>query len=151
MVILEKEVAQVDIGKILNWFEEKKLIEQIRKIEEETTGEVHIHLEFKTSKKDTLNDAVATFHNLKMDHTPHRNAVLIYISVKDHELACCGDKGIHEKVGDEGWKNLVHELRTHFKQGDYYFGLSKTLDEVGGYLRRYFPANDKNDENKTLA
>jgi len=47
---------------------------------------------------DPLDRAAEVFANLKMEQTDARNAVLVYVALKDRQLALLGDKGIHEKV-----------------------------------------------------
>ena len=39
--------------------------------------------------------------------TEERNGVLVYVAVKDHQLAVFGDVGIHRKVGNEFWNKEV--------------------------------------------
>lgn len=127
------------VGKILNRDEEKWLVDLISKIEEHTTGEIRLHIAKKTSRHGVLSDATRLFKKLGMDKAHHHNGVLLYVSVKNRELACIGDKGIHSKIGESGWKKVVDDLRMNFKKNDYYFGLVKALEEIGEQLRAHFP------------
>ncbi|MEW6055851.1 MAG: TPM domain-containing protein [Bdellovibrionota bacterium] len=127
------------VGEILNKGEEQRLVGLIKKLERKTSGEIRVHIAKKVSRKGVLTDAAIAFHKLGIDKTAQRNGVLIYIAVRDHELACIGDKGIHEKIGDQGWKSIVEQLRLDFSKGDYFAGLHKALENVGEVLASHFP------------
>jgi uncharacterized membrane protein len=40
-----------------------------------------------------------------MQKTRDRNAVLIFVAPRAHKYAVVGDVGVHEKCGEEFWKN----------------------------------------------
>ena len=64
-------------------------------------------MESKCRFVDPLDRANEIFTNLEMEKTEQRNAVLVYVAIKDRQLAIFGDKGIHEKTGDDYWKDAV--------------------------------------------
>src|SRR6188768_1702557 len=84
--------------------ENERIVEAIRNAERKTSGEVRVYIEPKNPLVDTLERAAFLFFKLKMDQTDERNAVLLYIAIQHKELALFGDKGIHEKVGNEYWE-----------------------------------------------
>lgn len=79
--------------------EKAKMIEAIRVAEKRTSGEIRIFVESRCRYVDPLDRASELFWSLQMDHTLDHNAVLIYLAMKDHQVAIYADKGIHEKVG----------------------------------------------------
>src|SRR5258705_9474175 len=79
------------------------IVEAIQSAERRTSGEIRVFVESRCSYIDALDRAVEIFQSLKMYETAERNAVLIYVALKDRQLAVFGDAGIHQKVGDEYW------------------------------------------------
>jgi len=60
--------------------EEEEIIAAIREAENNTSGEIRVHIE-KASKIDVYARALEVFHYLKMDTTKLRNGVLIYLAI----------------------------------------------------------------------
>src|SRR5450432_2413541 len=81
----------------------EKIVQAIRDAEKLTSGEIRVFVEHKCRFMDAMDRALEIFANLKMEQTEGRNAVLLYIALKDRQLAVYGDKGIHEKTGEEFW------------------------------------------------
>ena len=81
-----------------------------------------------------LDRAAEVFTGLKMDQTAQRNAVLVYVALKDRQLALYGDKGIHEKVGDAFWNAQVRMILSHFYKENYAEGIAKVVGEIGEAL-----------------
>ena len=73
--------------------DEDKIVEAIRLAEENTSGEIRVHLE-KTCPIDIFEHTQTLFHDLKMDNTRHQNGVLIYVAIQDRSFVIYGDKGI---------------------------------------------------------
>jgi uncharacterized membrane protein len=82
-----------------------------------------------------------------MQETAERNAVLIYIAMKNHKLAIVGDEGINAKVPQGFWEDEKNLMIAHFKEGNYASGLEEGIRLVGEQLKLYFPAieGDKNE------
>ena len=92
------------LSKKQNWFtpqENEAIVNAIRAAEKRTSGEIRMFIESRCSYVDPVDRAIEVFFGLKMDKTEDRNGVVLYIAMKDHQLAVFGDKGIHEKVGME--------------------------------------------------
>src|SRR5215510_11542100 len=86
------------------------IVKAIRHAENQTSGEVRVFIESRCSWVDAIDRAREVFFSLQMDKTEQRNAVLIYVAIKDRQLAVYGDEGIHQKVGDEYWNKVVSEM-----------------------------------------
>ena len=93
--------------------EEEKLqiIEAVRNAEKRTSGEVRVFVESRCSYMDAIDRAIEIFSELKMTQTADRNAVLVYVAMKDHQLAIFGDEGIHSKLGNEYWSAEVKKMK----------------------------------------
>jgi uncharacterized membrane protein len=129
--------------------EEKHLIvKAIQHAEKDTSGEVRVFVESKCRWVDAIDRAAEIFGSLKMDQTELRNAVLVYIAVKDRQLAVFGDTGIHERVGSEYWNKVVGEMLASFNQNNYAQGIANCVIQIGEALRREFPYNKDTDKNE---
>src|SRR4051812_8497303 len=111
--------------------ENNAITESIKKAEKRTSGEVRVYIESRCKFVEPLDRAAELFFGLKMDQTRERNAVLVYIAVKDKQLAIFGDQGIHEKTGDAFWKKQVEQMISEFNKQNYAAGIVKVVSEVG--------------------
>jgi uncharacterized membrane protein len=118
--------------------QEQEIIEAIRIAEQNTSGEIRVHIE-KTSKKDAFKRAMEVFHYLKMDNTKAQNGVLIYVAVEDQSFVIYGDKGINDVVGDNFWNSTKDVIQSHFKTGNFKLGLVEGVLRAGKALETHFP------------
>ncbi len=128
--------------------ENELIVSAIRSCEKTTSGEIRVYVESKNPLVDTLERAAVIFTNLKMQLTDHRNAVLLYVAVKDKEVALFGDSGIHEKVGDVYWNNAVQEMLKKFRDNNLAEGITQCVLQVGKTLQEKFPYNPTEDKNE---
>lgn len=137
--------------KTVNYFseEEKELIVQaIQKAEQRTSGEVRIYVENHCRFVDPVMRAKEIFYALKMTETAQRNAVLVYVAMKDRQLAVFGDEGIHTKVGAAFWNAEVQKMLQHFNKNNYAQGMAQMIGEVGEALVAHFPYDGTTDKNE---
>jgi uncharacterized membrane protein len=127
--------------KLLSADEEARLLQAIGLAEKQTSGEIRVHIE-KKSSEDAVTACVAKFHELNMQNTKQRNGILFYLAYKSKSFAVWGDEGIHEMVKDEFWKNITDRAIEHFKQGDYITGLERSIELCGEKLKLHFPLQD---------
>ena len=104
--------------------ENEKIVQSIRDAEKCTSGEIRVFVESKCKFIDPLDRALEIFAELKMENTEDRNAVLLYVALKDRQLAVYADKGIHEKVGDQFWQEVMSTILSHFNKENYAEGIS---------------------------
>ncbi len=126
--------------------DESRIIEAIRAAEQNTSGEIRVHLE-KKLKKDALTEARDTFVKLGMHQTEARNGVLIFIAPEHHQFAIVGDEGIHQQVGDDFWQAERDLLQHHFRQGAFAEGICEAIALIGEKLKAHFPyrGDDRNE------
>lgn len=74
-----------------------------------------------------------------LTETRDRSGVLIVISEAEHEVRLLADRGIHERVGEEGWREQLAPLLAAIKRGETAAGLLRALQEIGEILARHFP------------
>lgn len=128
--------------------EKAKVIEAIRVAEQQTSGEIRIFIESRCRFVDPLDRAAELFWSLQMDRTQDHNAVLIYVAMKDHQVAIYADRGIHEKVGELFWRKEVIAMTTHFRENHYAEALLEVIKDVGEALYIHFPFNRDTDKNE---
>ena len=83
-----------------------------------------------------------------MQQTDQRNAVLLYMAIKDRELALYGDAGIHEQVGSAYWEKEVQEMLGKFKEEKLVDGIVNCLQHIGNTLSEKFPYMASEDKNE---
>ena len=113
-----------------------------------TSGEVRVFVESKCSYVDAIDRAAELFFKLQMQETKDRNAVLVYVAMKDRQLAVFGDEGIHQKVGNEYWNTEVKKMISNFNRDNYAEGISEVVKDIGEALTKHFPYNNDTDKNE---
>lgn len=137
--------------KAVNYFseaEQQLIVKAIREAETSTSGEVRVYIESRCTFVDPLRRAKEIFGNLKMHETAARNAALVYIAMKDRQLAVFGDEGIHQKVGDAFWNAEVQNMLAHFNKQDYASGIATVVRSIGKALETHFPYDAHTDKNE---
>jgi uncharacterized membrane protein len=125
-----------------DWFtpaEHQAIVNSIRASEKRTSGEIRVFIESRCSYVNPVDRAVEVFFGLKMEKTEDRNGVLLYIAMKDHQLAVFGDKGIHDKVGTAFWNDEVRQMLSSFGKQNYAEGIVKIITDIGDALVTHFP------------
>jgi len=125
-----------------------RIVEAIRIAEKETSGEIRIYVEGKNPFMDPIDRAKEIFFQLKMQNTEYHNAVLLYIAMKDHELALFGDEGIYKKVGAEYWDNAVKNMIAQFSRDSITTGIEQCIFQIGQTLKETFPYEKSTDKNE---
>jgi uncharacterized membrane protein len=128
--------------------EQEKIVHAIATAEKQTSGEIRVFVESHCRFVDPVDRAAEAFFGLKMENTAARNAVLVYVAMKDRQLALLGDKGIHEKVGDVFWNEKVKLMLSHFNKQNYAEGLVQIISEIGEALKTNFPYDEATDKNE---
>jgi uncharacterized membrane protein len=128
--------------------EKKQIVTAIQEAEQQTSGEIRVYVESRCRFVDPLDRATEVFAALKMKETSGHNAVLIYMAVKDRQLAVLGDHAIHEKVGEEFWKKEVNHMLSHFQKDHYADATAKVILDIGAALKYHFPYDRQTDINE---
>lgn len=139
----------------LHFFTESEadaIVAAIAEAEMRTSGELRVHVENRC-KGDAMARALAVFTRLGMHDTRDRNGVLFYLSTEDHHFAIIGDKGIHDKVGDDYWQGLKDKMQLKFRSGEFSLGLIEAISTCGQSLARFFPrsADDVNELSDSIS
>lgn len=132
--------------KFFNQAEQERIVEEIRKAEERTSGEIRVHLDC-CAKGDALAKAKEIFVKLGMTKTRHRNGVLIYLATEHRKFAIIGDEGIHRVVPENYWEGIKADMQKDFREGKIVQGICLGVREIGEKLKLHFPV-EKGDVNE---
>jgi uncharacterized membrane protein len=119
-----------------------RIVSAIAAAEKRTSGQIRVFVS-RRKTTDALRSASRWFIRLKMNRTPLRNAVLIFVSPLSHQFAVVGDKGVHAKCGDNFWREVVEGMQHRLRRGDFTNALVHGVEKVGSLLAAHFPANAK--------
>ncbi len=127
--------------------DKKAIISAIESAESHTSSEIKIHIEKTCKETGPYERARKLFDKLKLYNTKNRNAVLIYLSYNDRQIAILGDKGINDLVDDHYWNDVLKILKDNFSEGKYTEGFLQAVQKVGEKLKEHFPfeTGDKNE------
>jgi uncharacterized membrane protein len=128
--------------------EEQEVVDAIRLAEENTSGEIRIHIEKQTSIAP-IDRALEVFNMLEMQNTKDRNGVIIYVATESKQFAIYGDQGINEKVADDFWNSTKDIMLNHFKNGNNKLALVEGILNAGEQLKIHFP--HQNDDVNELS
>ena len=115
-----------------------RVVAAIARAERQTSGEIRI-LIARNRTADPVAAARRHFVRLKMERTRDRNAVLIFIAPRSRSFAVIGDQGVHEKCGEQFWRELAASMGGLFRQGDFTAGLVHGIERAGALLAAHFP------------
>lgn len=127
--------------------EEQEIVEAIVKAEQNTSGEIRVHIE-ENNSKPPLERAQEVFYELGMDATQFKNGVLFYICMQTRSFAIIGDEGIHNVVEDDFWDCTKDVVISQFKRGKFKQGLVEGILRAGERLKKHFPYDAETDTNE---
>lgn len=132
--------------------DEEKVVTAIKEAELNTSGEIRVHIE-NYCFGNSLTKAEKLFSKLGMQNTKDRNGILIYIAAVSRKIAIYGDKGIHEKLGQKYWDDIVNTIIENFRKEAKAEGLAQGIIECGVQLKHFFPyqSDDKNELNDSIS
>ena len=128
--------------------EKQSIVDAVRIAEQRTSGEVRVFVESHCRYVNAIDRAVEIFENLQMQRTELRNATLVYVAIKDRQLAVFGDEGIHQKVGNEYWAHEVVKMINAFNRDNIAEGIRQCVLNIGEALAMHFPYDRGTDKNE---
>lgn len=128
--------------------EAERIVAAIQQAERRTSGEVRVYVESRCRYVDPLYRAAELFFGLKMDLTDQRNAVLVYVAMRDHQFAIFADQGIFREMGKDYWEKEASKMLEAFKRESYADGLVSVIEDIGEALKDHFPYQAKDDKNE---
>lgn len=93
--------------------------------------------------------ALRQFADLGVWDTEANNGVLIYLLLADHAIEVVADRGLAQLVPESTWRDLVAQMGSAFRGGDFEAGLTQAVAAVDQLLQQHFPARqDDSDRNE---
>lgn len=89
--------------------------------------------------------AIELFSRLGIWDTEHNNGVLIYLLFADRDVEIVADRGIHARVGAEGWETICRAMEAEFRAGRFEQGLLSGIEAVSAELQRHFPGRGSDE------
>jgi putative membrane protein len=75
--------------------------------------------------------ALELFSTHGLTRTRDRTGMLILVSELEHRVVILGDRGIHERVGDAGWRDHVDHVIAAIQRGEAARGLLDVIERLG--------------------
>jgi len=135
------------MSRLFNEEQEGRVIRAIREAERQTSGEIRVHIDNRSSG-DVMKIAKQAFHRLGMDQTAARNGVLIFILPNMKAFAILGDEGIDRVVPDDFWSAERDIMEKYFRVEDYVGGVCEVVKQIGEKLKEHFPYDEDADANE---
>ncbi|MBS3944738.1 MAG: TPM domain-containing protein [Melioribacter sp.] len=139
---------------IYNFFSDDdflRISNQIKKSEQNTSGEIRISIKEKRSllefKKDVRELAEKEFKKLGMTGTRDKTGILLFLLLGERKFYILADEGINSKVDQDTWDKVRDEIQNNFREGKFSGGIIKGIERVGIILSEHFPIR-KDDTNE---
>ncbi|HEY8298415.1 MAG TPA: TPM domain-containing protein [Candidatus Baltobacteraceae bacterium] len=115
-----------------------RITQAIESQERATTGRIAVRI-VPHVPEDPVADARAALHAAELHEGDDRNAIVFLVAPKARRFSVYGDRGIHERVGETFWKDVVAEMTPYFRNGEPTEGLIHGIARAGAVLREHFP------------
>jgi len=84
--------------------------------------------------------AMQQFVSQNIYTTPGHTGVLLFVSAAERYVEIVTDAGIHAKVPDTEWKDIIAKLTAEIGNGNAGKGLTYAIGRIGEHLAAHFPA-----------
>jgi putative membrane protein len=83
-----------------------------------------------------------------LSQTRGRNAVLVMLSLLEHQVCILADQPLFERASPDVWDHIVAEIVTPVKAGDVIGGLCRGIERAGVLLAQYSPPRPGDNPNE---
>ena len=126
----------------LDQLDQQRIVQAIKDAEQQTSGEIRVHIQPRVTGGDIRFVGERTFERLGMTKTALRNGVLLFIASEEKQFVILGDKGIDEKVPAGFWDEIAAKLTIRFKNGEFTDGIVEAIAAAGMHLKEFFPRSE---------
>jgi uncharacterized membrane protein len=117
-----------------------RLVAALADAERKTAGRIYVYVSHRPIA-DALPAARTRFAKLGLSRLhEERASVLIYLAPRTHKFAIIGDTAIHDRCGEDYWKELAAKLSKDLKAGDLTAALLNAVASLKATLAEHFPA-----------
>jgi uncharacterized membrane protein len=133
--------------KLLQVIDRDKIKEAIQRAEHRTSGEICVSVApFFWGNIEKAADKA--FVRMGITRTKDRNGVLLFVVPSRRKFVVLGDRGIHERVGQEFWNSVAAVIGERFRDGDFTGGLTRAIEVIGQQLASHFPYDPATDRDE---
>lgn len=124
----------------------KAIGDAIQQSERRHRGQIRFAVESVLDWRRLANDvqpperALEVFARLRVWDTAENNGVLIYLLLADRDVEIVADRGVHDRVGPEGWEAICRRMEQSFAGGRFEEGVLKGIEAVTEMLVKEYPA-----------
>ena len=117
----------------------------IRENEAGHSGQIRFAVQHSLDTREVLRGlsarrrAIEVFGELGVWDTEHNNGVLIYFLLADRDFEIVGDRGIHARVGSDGWESISNGMEERLRREEFESAVIWGVRAVGDQLRAHFP------------
>src|SRR5215469_1187088 len=91
--------------------------------------------------------AQAQFYLQGVQLTAHHSGVLFFVSLAERYVETVADKGIHEKLGEAHWQDIIDKFVNHVRRGKVVDGFVDAIGACGAAMAEHYPP-DPSDTNQ---
>jgi uncharacterized membrane protein len=131
------------VSRLSRHVDSERILKAIERAESSTSGTIRVSIapHFWGNVQKAAEKA---FHRLGMARSADRNGVLIFVVPSKREFSIIGDRGIHEKVGQEFWERVRDSMSKRIREGELTDGIVHGIEEAGKELAAHFPPHATN-------
>ena len=96
----------------------------------------------KELEEEVYQKALEMFHAQGVSNTRDRTGILIYVSYLERQVIILADQGIHSKVPENAWDEIVSNMIASIKRGKIGEAYMTAIKSCGDYLAKEFPIKD---------
>jgi uncharacterized protein len=121
-----------DFANALTSYDAQQLERKLVELDNSTSNQIAIAI-VGTLKDEAIEDvAVATFRNWGIGGKKNNNGILILVAIQDRKVRIEVGDGLEGAIPDVTAKDIIeNDLKPAFRQGNYYSGLNKAVDDLG--------------------
>jgi putative membrane protein len=94
-----------------------------------------------TMQAEVHRAARALFHDQRIHHTQHRDAVMIYVSLFERTVFVLPDRAVEAKLGGDAVAKVCATLTSKLREGDVSLALVAGVEALGDALAEVLPAD----------
>jgi putative membrane protein len=98
-----------------------------------------IFISAKEMEEEVREAAVTSFFNEGLYRTREETGILLFISILEHKVWVLADRGIHAKVSQESWGEIVDHIVQGIKERRQADAICEAVAEAGKILAEHFP------------
>ena len=91
--------------------------------------------------------AQAQFYAQGVQLTPHHSGVLFFVSLAERYVEIVADQGIHEKLGEAHWQDIIDKFVAQVGRGKVVDGFVDAIGACGAAMAEHYPP-DPTDTNQ---